>query len=32
MIPDADLDAGLTIVEEAVRAVATRKSPDRKVA
>ncbi len=32
MIPDADLDAGLTIVEEAVRAVAERKSPDRKVA
>jgi diaminobutyrate-2-oxoglutarate transaminase len=32
MIPDADLEAGLTIMEEAVRAVAARKSPDRKVA
>ena len=32
MIPDADLEAGLAIVEEAVRAVADRRSPSRKVA
>ncbi|MFP4208687.1 MAG: diaminobutyrate--2-oxoglutarate transaminase [Wenzhouxiangella sp.] len=32
MIPDADLDAGLSIVEQAVQAVAGRRAPDRKVA
>jgi len=32
MIPDADLESGLAIIEETVRAVAERRSPARKVA
>ncbi len=32
MIPDADLDAGLSIIEETVEAVAELRSPTRKVA
>ncbi|MEE4295615.1 MAG: diaminobutyrate--2-oxoglutarate transaminase [Wenzhouxiangella sp.] len=32
MIPEADLEAGLAIIEETVRAIAERRSPTRKVA